>query len=179
MLVAGRLQHRSSPCPNDQIETAKNPAAQEQRSRCRDRQRRSALASAATPTPCRLTGGAQIPIAQAVPLQSVSRGFLPWRVSDAGRTSTPQCIIAAGIRNPSQFRPIERFVRCGNCLSEQRCNEMFRPGWVRSGHRGQVVQGIYRMAPTAYFKMQQRTHTSDRLPLPYLLPTFDQQLVIQ
>ena len=34
----------------------------------------------------------QIPIAQAEPLRSFSRGFLSWRLSDAGRKRTPLVI---------------------------------------------------------------------------------------
>jgi site-specific recombinase XerD len=32
-------------------------------------------------------------------------GFLPWRLSDAGRRTRGAVLHAAGIRNPSQFRP--------------------------------------------------------------------------
>ena len=50
------------------------------------------------------SGRRQIPIASAAPPRLTHRGFLPWRLSDAGRPSKPQRPRAAGIRNPSQQR---------------------------------------------------------------------------
>jgi hypothetical protein len=50
---------------------------------------------------------AQIPIAPAVRPPDTSRGFPPWRVSDAGPKSrrSPPRPSSAGIRNPSQTEP--------------------------------------------------------------------------
>ena len=77
IMLAHRLKQSSQIC--------KKSAQPTSRSHSRDRQRRSALPSTAARTPYHLTGGAQIPIAQAVPLQSFSRGFLPWKFSNASR----------------------------------------------------------------------------------------------
>jgi hypothetical protein len=51
-----------------------------------------------------LTRGAQIPIAPRHDLRSLKRGFLPWRLSDAGRRTRGTGSQAAGIRNPAQQR---------------------------------------------------------------------------
>ena len=57
--------------------------------------------------------GAQIPITPArTALRSLKRGFLPWRLSDAGRRIRGAVSQAAGIRNPSQQRsPIQNIHR--------------------------------------------------------------------
>jgi hypothetical protein len=49
-----------------------------------------------------LTRGAQIPITRAAPLSVPKRGFLLWRLSDAGHRIRGAVSHAAGIRNPSQ-----------------------------------------------------------------------------
>ena len=48
-----------------------------------------------------LAGPKQRPIAQAVPLQSFSRGFLPWRFSDASRQHKSH-VVSCG-RHPKTF----------------------------------------------------------------------------
>jgi hypothetical protein len=48
----------------------------------------------------RIIRAAQIPIAQAAPPSSTSRGFLPWRFSDAGRRSMRHRPSPAGVRKP-------------------------------------------------------------------------------
>lgn len=100
-LVAPRPRHSPPPGSNNQAKTAKNRSAQSQMSHSRDRPRRSALFSATPPKRYCLAGTALIPIAQAVPPQSVSRGFLPWRLSDAGRQRTPPAIPRG--RHPKPF----------------------------------------------------------------------------
>src|SRR5262249_34453045 len=50
----------------------------------------------------RSIGGTQIPIARDEPPRLPSRGFLPWRFSDAGRPCARHRPSAAGIRKPSQ-----------------------------------------------------------------------------
>ena len=92
-MLAHRLKQSSQIC--------KKSAQPTSRSHSRDRQRRSALPSTAARTPYHLTGGAQIPIAQAVPLQSFSRGFLPWRFSDASRQHKSH-VVSCG-RHPKTF----------------------------------------------------------------------------
>jgi hypothetical protein len=64
----------------------------------------------------RINRGPQIPVAQAAPLQSHHRGFLPWRFSDAGRRRQPHHSLAAGIRKPSHKRTL-RCVRPMSALS--------------------------------------------------------------
>ena len=54
------------------------------------------------PIRCRRTGGAQIPIAQAVPLQSFSRGSSLGGFRTLAASTRWHVISAAGIRNPSQ-----------------------------------------------------------------------------
>ncbi len=61
--------------------------------------------SASTPF-THLIRGTQIPIAQAAPPTSPSRGFLPWRFAYAGPRCTPRHRHGAAIRKPSQKRPI-------------------------------------------------------------------------
>ena len=93
IMLAHRLKQSSQIC--------KKSAQPTSRSHSGDRQRRSALPSTAARTPYHLTGGAQIPIAQAVPLQSFSRGFLPWRFSDASRQHKSH-VVSCG-RHPKTF----------------------------------------------------------------------------
>jgi hypothetical protein len=57
-----------------------------------------------------LTRGAQIPIAPAARPTSLTRGFLPWRLSDAGRRTRRVAPHAAGIRNPCMGRSLSRAI---------------------------------------------------------------------
>ena len=70
------------------------------------RQRRRPTRSMASAAITHLVCRAQIPIAPAARPRATSRGFLPWRLSDAG--PKPRCPrprpSSAGIRNPSQKR---------------------------------------------------------------------------
>ena len=51
--------------------------------------------------------------ARGTALRSLTRGFLPWRLSDAGRRTRGAVSQAAGIRNPSQCRKCpEKFWPC-------------------------------------------------------------------
>jgi hypothetical protein len=57
------------------------------------------------PTPItHLIRGIQIPIVNAAPPTSPSRGFLPWRFAYAGPRCAPRHLHGAAIRKPSQFR---------------------------------------------------------------------------
>ena len=57
-----------------------------------------------------LTRGTQIPIAPAARPTSLTRGFLPWRLSDAGRRTRRVAPHAAGIRNPCMGRSLSRAI---------------------------------------------------------------------
>ena len=61
--------------------------------------------SASTPF-THLIRGTQIPIAHAAPPTCPSRGFLPWRFAYAGPRCAPPHQHRAGIRKPSQKRPV-------------------------------------------------------------------------
>jgi hypothetical protein len=62
------------------------------------------LPKQAVNAPQQHTVGIEIPIASDAPLCPTSRGFLPWRLSDAGRRTCRAVPQAAGIRNSSHFR---------------------------------------------------------------------------
>ena len=106
-MLAHRLKQSSQIC--------KKSAQPTSRSHSRDRQRRSALPSTAARTPYHLTGGAQIPIAQAVPLQSFSRGFLPWRFSDASRQHKSH-VVSCG-RHPKTFTTADILTNCKSLMT--------------------------------------------------------------
>ena len=75
------------------------------------------------------TAALKSPFAQAAPLQSIHRGFLPWRLSAAGRRCTPNSSPAAGIRNLSQKRP--------NCCSPQN-GAMAQSGQLRTAEKASI-----------------------------------------
>jgi hypothetical protein len=97
--------------------------------RQRRRPTRSMASIAITHRACR----AQIPIAPAARPPATSRGFLPWRLSDAGpkpRRSRPRPS-QAGIRNPSQE---ETFVR----VRQATTSAFSRPSKPRYTHQSRV-----------------------------------------
>ena len=131
-MLAHRLKQSSQIC--------KKSAQPTSRSHSRDRQRRSALPSTAARTPYHLTGGAQIPIAQAVPLQSFSRGFLPWRFSDASRQHKSH-VVSCG-RHPKTFTE-------GDIFNQR---EYVTPGQARLTRMalalGHSLRALYRLPHT-------------------------------